>query len=196
MDLFGRAAQISPKSADVRLYTALHLARGPRWEQAMPLLEEAIAASPDRLPALEALARLRERQRRVDDAVALHRRVYALREPTAAELAGLGELEMGLGRTAPAIEAFERSRTLDLAGFAHDFELGLLYLDARRFADARSALDRVKASHPEYPMALFKRAQVSVLLDEADAADRIARARRAADATTRDLIAREKLFQR
>ncbi len=45
-------------------------------------------------------------------------------------------------------------------------------------------------------MALFKRAQVSVLLDEPDAADRIARARRGADATTRDLIAREKLFRK
>ena len=34
-------------------------------------------------------------------------------------------------------------------------------------------------------MALFKRAQVSVLLNEPDAAARIARARRGADATTR-----------
>ena len=72
----------------------------------------------------------------------------------------------------------------------------LLYLDARRFAEARDALDRVRPSHPEYPMVLFKRAQVSVLLNEPDAADRIARARRGADATTRELIAREKLFQR
>ena len=70
----------------------------------------------------------------------------------------------------------------------------MLYLSARRFEDARSALDRVPASHPAYPMALFKRAQVSVLLHEPDAAARIEQARRRADATTRDLIAREKLF--
>jgi hypothetical protein len=44
-------------------------------------------------------------------------------------------------------------------------------------------------------MALFKRAQVSVLLNEPDRAERIARARQHADATTRDLIARERLFQ-
>jgi hypothetical protein len=43
-------------------------------------------------------------------------------------------------------------------------------------------------------MALFKRAQVSVLLREPDAAARIDRARRGANATTRELIAREKLF--
>jgi hypothetical protein len=43
-------------------------------------------------------------------------------------------------------------------------------------------------------MALFKRAQVSVLLREPDAAARIDLARRRADAATRDLIARETLF--
>lgn len=196
MEMFRRAAEISPRSPDVRLYMGLHLARGPRWEQAVPLLEAAVTASPDRLPALEALAGLRERQRRMEDAVALRRKVYALREPTAAELAELGELEMGLGRTVPAIDAFERARTLDATRFRDDLELGLLYLDARRFADARDALDRVKPSHSDYALVLFKRAQVSVLLNEPDAADRIARARRGADATTRDLIARERLFQK
>jgi hypothetical protein len=44
-------------------------------------------------------------------------------------------------------------------------------------------------------MALFKRAQVSVLLHEPDQAARIAAARRHADGTTRDLVARERLFQ-
>jgi hypothetical protein len=44
-------------------------------------------------------------------------------------------------------------------------------------------------------MALFKRAQVSVLLNEPDRAARIDQARRRADATTRELIARERLFK-
>jgi hypothetical protein len=52
----------------------------------------------------------------------------------------------------------------------------------------------VPSAHPGYPMALFKRAQVSVLLREPDAAARIEAARRRADATTRALIARERLF--
>ncbi len=196
IEMFTRAAEISPTSPDVRVYLALHLAKGRRWAEAVPMLEQAIAESPDRLPALDALARLRARQGRLEEAVALQRRVITLREPTAADLSGMGALEMGLGRTGPAIEAFEGARKLDPAGFRNDLELGLLYLDARRFPDARDALDRVKPSHPEYPMALFKRAQVSVLLNEPDAAERIARARRGADATTRDLIAREKLFNR
>ena len=60
LEMFKRAAEISPTSPDVRVYLALHLARTPQWEQAVPLLEKVLAESPDRLPALEALARLRE----------------------------------------------------------------------------------------------------------------------------------------
>ena len=66
----------------------------------------------------------------------------------------------------------------------------MLYLAARRFDEARTALDRVPSSHPDYPMALFKRAQVSVLLTSPTAA-RIEAARKGADATTRPLIERE-----
>ncbi len=135
--MFRRAAQLSPKSPDVRLYTALHVAKGAQWRDAVPLLEEAVAESPDRLAALEGLARVRERQGRMEEAVALLRKVFALRDATAADLAGLAQLEMGLGRTVPAIEAFERARALDPGRFGNDLELGLLYLDARRFSDAR-----------------------------------------------------------
>jgi choline-sulfatase len=195
LEMFKRAADISPTSPDVRVYLALHLARTPQWEQAVPMLEKVLADSPERLPALEALARLRERQERMEDAVALRQRVYALRAPTAVELTALGEMQMGLGRTGPAIDAFERARALAPNRFANDFELGLLYLDARRFTDARDALDRVAPSHLEYPTALFKRAQVSVLLNEPDRQARIQRARQHADATTRPLIERERLFR-
>jgi choline-sulfatase len=194
LEMFRKAAELSPASPDVRLYLALHYARGKDWPQAVPLLEQVVAEVPDRLPALEALAVVRERQGRVEDAIALRARVYALRAPTREELVRLGQLEMDAGLTPAAIEAFERARSLDPGRFAHDLELGVLYLDARRFGEARDALDRVKPSHPGYAMALFKRAQVSVLLDEPDRAARIAAARARADAETRPLIERERLF--
>lgn len=195
LEMFKRAAEISPKSPDVRVYLALHLARGRQWEQAVPLLEKVVADAPERLPALEALASIRERQGRMEEAAGLRQRVYALRSPTLDELLALGELEMGLGQTASAIESLGRARALDPGRFTRDLELGLLYLDARRFADARDALDRVPPSHQEYPMALFKRAQVSVLLNEPDREARIQRARQRADATTRALIDKERLFR-
>jgi choline-sulfatase len=194
-EAFAKAAALAPGSTDVLTYRALHYARGKQWPRAVPLLEQVLAASPERLPALEALAVLRERQGRVEDAIALRQRVYALRDPTPAELVQLGRLSMSVGKTDTALSAFEQARTRQGAAFAHDLELGVLYLAARRLPEARDALDRVRPQDPGYPMALFKRAQVSVLLDEPDQRERIARAREHADATTRELVARERLFQ-
>jgi hypothetical protein len=102
---------------------------------------------------------------------------------------------MNAADTTAALEAFEAARARAGPAFTHDLELGVLYLAARRYAEAREALDRVPTSHPSYAMALFKRAQVSVLLGEPDRAARIEAARRGADATTRALIARERLFR-
>jgi choline-sulfatase len=185
---FRRAEAIAPDSADVRTYLALHYAKTREWERAVPMLERIVAEDPQRLPPLEALAALRERQKRIEDAVALRQKIYARRTATPAELEQLGAMAMSIGSTAAAIGAFEQTR-------GHDLELGVLYLSARRLDEARAALDRVPPSHPGYPMALFKRAQVSVLLREPDAPSRIARAREHADATTRTLIESERLFR-
>jgi Tfp pilus assembly protein PilF len=188
LDAFARAQAVAPDSPDVRAYLGLHYAHGKEWPKAVPLLERVVADDPSRLPALEGLATVRERQGRIPDAVELWQRVFAMRTPSDAELAHLGQLAMSAGDTSTAIAAFEKTR-------GHDLELGVLYLDARRFADARDALDRVAPTHPDYPMALFKRAQVSVLLHEPDAPARIAAARAHATPLTRELIARERLFR-
>ncbi|HXA17473.1 MAG TPA: sulfatase-like hydrolase/transferase [Thermoanaerobaculia bacterium] len=195
VDAYRAAERIAPDSPDVRTYLALHYARTAEWPKAVPMLERIIAETPEKVPAIEALALLRERQGQINDAVRLRQKLYTLRSPTAAELTRLGQMEMALGQTAPAIDSFERARALEGTSFEHDTELGVLYLASRRFDDARTALDRVAPSDPNYPMALFKRAQVSVLLREPDAPARIAAARVHADATTRQLIAQERLFQ-
>jgi choline-sulfatase len=195
MAAFRKAEEIAPKSSDVRTYLALHYARGAEWEKAAPILEELVVTYPDRVPILEALAVVRERQQRFDDALALRQKIYTLRTPSAGELVKMGELAMQLGQTATAIESFEKARAAQPAAFGHDLELGVLYLDAGRLQDARAALDLVPAMSPGYPMALFKRAQVSVLLHEPDAPARIDAARQHANALTKELIARERLFQ-
>ncbi len=195
LEAFDRAAEIAPDSQDVRTYLALHYARGKQWQRAVPLLERIVAETPDRLPALEALAVVRERQGRAAEAILLRQKIYGMRNPTPLELVRLGQLAMGVGQTALAIESFEGARSLQGNAFHHDLELGVLYLDARRLDDAKASLDRVSPSDPAYPMALFKRAQVSVLLREPDRAARIEAARQRADATTRKLIASERLFQ-
>jgi tetratricopeptide (TPR) repeat protein len=196
VEAFDKARQLAPASQDVRMYLALHYARGSEWERAVPLLERIVAETPDRLPALEALAAIRDRQERVEDAIALRQKIYAMRQPSARELVQLGQLAMSAERTPLAIESYERAKQMEGSAFTHDLELGVLYLAAGRLADAKASLDRVPSSSAEYPMALFKRAQVSVLLHEADREARIDLARRKADPTTRGLIAKERLFQR
>jgi len=193
-EAFRKATALAPRSQDVRTYLALHYARGKDWARAAPLLEQVVAEAPGRVPALEALAVVRERQGRVPEAIDLRQKIYKLRTPSTAELTQLGQLAMSAQQTGVALEAFESARARDPNAFSHDVELGVLYMDARRFSDAATALDRVPSSSPEYPMALFKRAQVSVLLREPDREARIEAARRGADAMTSVLIQKERLF--
>jgi arylsulfatase A-like enzyme/tetratricopeptide (TPR) repeat protein len=196
MAAFTRAAALAPTSVDVRLYLALHYARGKDWAQAAPLLEQVLTASPERVAALEGLADLRQRQGRVQDSIGLLRRLHQLRPAAPVELVRLGLMAMETGQTDLAIASFEHARREQGQAFRQDLELGAVYFAARRLAEARDAFDRVSQSNPGYPMALFKRAQVSVLLNEPDRAARIDLARRHANAATRELIAKEKLFQK
>ncbi|MEO6487619.1 MAG: sulfatase-like hydrolase/transferase, partial [Thermoanaerobaculia bacterium] len=188
---FRRAEAIAPESRDVRTYLALHYARGDEWLRAVPMLERVVIEEPERVPALEALAVVRERQKRVAEAVQLREKIYAMRAPAPQELLRLAEMQMELGQTEKAITTFEKARAAQGAAFNHHLDLGVLYLASRRFEEARDALDRVRSTHPGYPMALFKRAQVSVLLGEPNRAARIAAARTHADRVTRGLIERE-----
>ena len=196
MTAFRKAASMAPQSPDVRMYVALHLARGAEWAQAAPMLEQVLIEDPERLPALAGLALLRARQNRPADALALWRQVQAQRPLTPSELVEAGTLAMSLQRTDEALRAFEEARGKQGRAFRHDLELGVLYLAGRQYSAARDALDRRLASQPNDPMALFKRAQVSVLLKEPDSDRRIQLARNFADATTRALIANEPLFRK
>ena len=195
LDAFRQAEETAPGSIDVQHFLALHYVRSGDWERAAPRLERVLADSPGRLAAIEALAVVREKQGRLPEALDLRLRADAIREPSAAALLHTGALAMAIGNTPVALQAFERARSLQGEKFAHHLELGVLYLESRRFAEARDALDHVPSSHPAFPMALFKRAQVSVLLREPDHAARIARAREHADDMTRQLIERERLFR-
>ena len=79
LEAFKRATRLAPGSPDVRTYLALHYARGGDLARAIPLLEQVIAGSPERLVAIEALASLREREGNRAAALALRQRARALR---------------------------------------------------------------------------------------------------------------------
>jgi tetratricopeptide (TPR) repeat protein len=191
---FDVAARIDPDSLEVRHYLAMHHLKQGRDQLAAPLFEEVLAAQPDRLPALEGLAQIRTRQGRLAEAASLLESAVPLARDPATRLVEIGLLRMELGETGAAIAALERARELQGPAFRRDLELGVLYLADRRIEDARAALDRVPPDHPAAAMALFKRAQVSVLLGEPDRHERIRVAWERADPATRQLIANEKLF--
>lgn len=196
LDYFDQARQVSPDSLDLQHYLAMHHFRFQQWKEAEPLFEIVLAATPDRLPALECLAQIREQQGRIQEASSLLERITTLKGDPQVELLKLGEMRMSVGDTQGAIRAFERARLLQGDEFDRHLELGVLYLADRRLAEAASSLDKVTPSHPAYSLALFKRAQVSVLLGEPDRDQRIQLARDNADATTAPLIANESLFRR
>jgi tetratricopeptide (TPR) repeat protein len=194
--LFDRAEQIHPGSVDLQHYLAMHHLRFQRWDLAAPLLENVLEAMPHKLPALEALARIRESERRFDEAAQLMERVVALKEDPAADWVRLGEIEMARTNTPGAIRAFEEAQRIQGRDFDRSLELGVCYLAVSRFGAAARALDQVPPEHPGYSMALFKRAQVSVLLGEPDWQQRVRLAYDRGDAQIRRMIDTEPLFQR
>ena len=191
---FERARSINPSSVDLRHYHAMHYLRNQQWSLAEPLLESVLAEMPDRLPALEGLAAIYARQQNNEKTEQMLERIVAIKDSPGVELVRLGRLKMSKGETEAAIDAFERASRILGRRFGHDLELGVLYLADRQFENAATSLDKVTRVHPGYPMALFKRAQVSVLLKEADREARVRLAWQRGDSTTRRLIASEKLF--
>ncbi len=192
---FDRAKTINPTSIDLRHYQAMHYLRDQKWNRARPLFESVLAEMPERLPALEGLAQIYTRQNELKKAAALFEKIVNIKESPGLELTRLGQLSMAQRNSGGAIRAFEKAREILGNDFTFHLELGVLYLAEKRFTEAASSLDKVSSQHPGYPMALFKRAQVSIILKEPGNQARVRRAWQHGNETTRSLMESEKLFQ-
>jgi tetratricopeptide (TPR) repeat protein len=193
----------APRTADMlptlaALVQASSLFTAGHYADSVPMLSKILAADPHNVAAALQLATAHSMLGHRAEADRAFDRAQAI-APASGDVAFYralhdGRYAMAAGDTAAATSAFERARSIRRDAFQNDLELGVLYLAARRFTDARDALDRVTPGSPGYAMALFKRAQVSVLLAEPDTHARIDAARAHADAVTAPLIARERLF--
>jgi tetratricopeptide (TPR) repeat protein len=192
---FDRARAIDPSSIDLRHYQAMHYLKNRQWDLAGPLFESVLAETPERLPDLEGLAQVYTRQGEINKALELLQKVVKIKGSPALEWARIGQLRMTLRDTRGAISAFENARKILADQFTFNLELGMLYMADKRLNDAATSLDKVSRLHPAYAMALFKRAQVSVLLHEADREQRVRQAWLHANNTTRPLIENERLFR-
>ncbi len=192
---FDRARTIDPSSTDLRHYQAMHYMQNKQWDLARPLFESVLVESQDRLPALTGLAQVYTRQGEIKLALRQLERITKIKASPGLEWTRIGPLRMALHDTKGAIRAFELARKILDDQFTFHLELGLLYMAAQRLSEAASSLDRVSSQHPAYPMALYKRAQTSVLLRENDREQRVRQAWVRADKTTRPLIENESLFR-
>ncbi len=194
-EFFERARSINPASVDLRHYHAMHYLRNHQPELAEPLFESVLLEMPDRLPALEGLLTIYARRGDDDRVMQTLEKIVKIKDAPGPELVKLGQMRMTQGDTKAAISAFEQASQILDQRFRQNLELGVLYLADRQFANAALSLDKVSRFDPGYPMALFKRAQVSVLLKETDSEARVRQAWKRADDTTRRLIVSEKLFR-
>lgn len=199
---FDLARALAPDSTDLRHFEGMHLLQASRFNEAAALFDSVLAIEPQRAVSLNGLYHARSRAGQLPQAAAALRALVVI-APTPQRLTELGRMHMAQGETIEAIEAFERSQASDPDGFDAHLDLGVLYLATRRFQEARTALDSAieisSAATDErrgaLPMALFKRAQVSVLLNEPNAPQRVHDAVQSADPTTRRLIQSERLFE-
>lgn len=194
-DYFDRARAIDPSSTDLRHYQAMHYLKNDQWDLAQPLFESVLAVSPDRIPALIGLSRIYASQGETRKAIRLLEKVVRLKDSPGMEWARLGQLHMSLRETTEAIRAFENAQKLLGDEFRNHMDLGMLYMADGRFSEAAVSLDKVPSQHPGYAVALFKRAQASVLLNEIDRENRVRKAWVHANQTTRPLILADPLFE-
>ena len=192
---FDRAKAIDASSIDLHHYQAMHYMKNEQWDLARPLFESVLAESPDRLPALAGLAQAYTRQGEIKKAIGQLEKIVRIKDSPGLEWARIGQLRMTLHDTKGAIRAFEAARKMLGDQFTFHLELGILYMADKRLNESAISLDRVSSQHPAYATALFKRAQASVLLGEADRENRVRQAWLKADKTTRPMFENERLFQ-
>ena len=173
---FRRAAEIAPRSPDVsalpRAALRARAGNGPARSRSSSRSSPTrrIACLPSR--RWRAIREKQGRTMRRDGAAAAR---HVLRTPGRRRLRRARPAGDGVAADAAGDRVLREGAQPDPgASFRHDLELGVLYLARALSRGARDALDRIPSAHPDYPMALFKRAQVSVLLKEPDSAARIA----------------------
>ena len=187
--LRARPRSIAPDSQDVRTYLGLHYARG----HGLGAGRAAPRAGRRRVARSAARRSRRWRSSASGRAGSPTRsrcasRIYALRTPTPRELVRLGRAGDGRRRRRTlAIAAFEaRPGAARAARSAHDLELGVLYLAARRLPrrGTRSTACRRRTPTTRWRSSSGRRSACSCTSPIRPRGS--PRARRQADATTRD----------
>lgn len=192
---FAKALELAPDALDVHHYYAMYLLQQHRDEDAAAHFSRVLQSQPQRYQALAGLAKIRERQNRLSEALSLYQRAAATDPSQLDNHLAIARLAMETRQSALALEGLQSARALSGDAFVQFLELGVCFMDLRRFAEAASCFDQVPPSSEAYPLALFKRAQVAALLHEPELPALIQAAKAKGNDQTLELIANERLFQ-
>ncbi|PIE03683.1 MAG: hypothetical protein CSA81_00915 [Acidobacteria bacterium] len=191
---FQKAMHINPDSIDLMHYLGMHYFRFKQLSEAETLLEQVLKSSPNRIPALQCMARIKEIRQDKQSALDLFSRLNLLNPDDEIYLLKMGDLSMELGQTEHAIACYLNLKDQQLENFNRDFELSLCLMDAGRLEEARDTLDGISTDHKAFPLVLLKRAQVSILLKEPHARSLVRQAYQNGNSMTRRTIENEPFF--
>lgn len=170
------AVEASDYGAQAVVAYARHLIDERKTDFAASLIEDGLARSPNSIPLLNLLARLRLAQSDWLAAEEIARRLETLEsgkasasEVMARVLAGDDRGESGIA----SLEQMVRARTAPISSLA---ALISSYVRAERYDDALAFLDQVLDGNPENPAALMLKGDVQARLSDLDAAEQSYRA--------------------
>lgn len=185
---FAQAAKLLENPKDLCHFWGLSYFERGNWEKAESLLRTGLQLEPDRVSAWQALAQIAQKRKDpVAEKEALQQCVR-WNPKDQQSWTRLGLLAMQEMDSPSAISAFETSRDLDPTHFDRWLELGVCYQSTGQLDQAARSLENVQASHPGYPMACFKRAEIAAYRQEPGWEAWAQKAWSVADPTTRQLL--------
>jgi tetratricopeptide (TPR) repeat protein len=155
LDTLVKARKLAPKNVDI-LYATAEISMARKYfEDAIPLLEEALTIAPQRQDLQAALGECYFKSGKIERSIEVFSRLAAQRKAVE-DHAYLGMAHTHLGRFAEAKADFNEGLKIDPGNSFCLFQLGYVAKLQGNTATAESILTKVLRAHADYPAALLE----------------------------------------
>jgi Tfp pilus assembly protein PilF len=163
--VFEEAIGVDPKNTEVKNNLASAYIMKGELEKAKPLLKQVLddPLYPTPQFAYFNLARIYERQGKIDEAIEQYELALDIRPEYVDARYNLGMLYLQQGKTNRAIEQFTAATRLNPKIAVYQQSLGLAYVRAGKYQEARIAFQRVLEIEPNSPSAEYARRMLEEL---------------------------------
>lgn len=163
--VFEEAIGVDPKNTEIKNNLASAYIMNGELEKAKPLLKQVLddPLYPTPQFAYFNLARIYERQGKIDEAIEQYELALDIRPEYVDAHYNLGLLYLQQGRTDRAIEQFSAATRLSPKIAVYQQSLGVAYVQAGKYEEARLAFQRVIAIEPNSPSAEYARRMLQEL---------------------------------